>query len=142
MGNSLCKNRVNRYLSTPFGEVDALFNQFFGPGLKTIQRSYFTPASVWEEDDAYHVQLDVPGVSKDDVEVTFDKGVLSIGVERKTPEKKGNGYEERSYGKSVREVKLSAQVDPESISAELSDGVLHVSVSKTPEAQPKRIEIK
>ena len=143
MTNSCQKNRLQKFFPAPFGEVDALFNQFFGPGLKTLQRTYFTPASVWEEDDAYHVQLDVPGVAKEDVEVTFDKGVLSISVERKTPEDhKGNGYEERSYGKSVREVKLSAQIDPESISAELNNGVLHVSVSKTPEAQPKRIEIK
>ena len=142
MTHSCKKNRLQKFFPTPFGEVDALVNQFFGPGLKTIQRSYFTPASVWEEDDSYHVQLDVPGVSKEDVEVTFDKGLLTISVERNAPEEKtANGYEERSYGKSVREVKLSAQVDPETITAELNNGVLHVSVSKTPEAQPKRIEI-
>ena len=143
MTNSCRSNRLQKYFPTPFTEVDALVNQFFRPGLKSIQRAYFAPASVWEEDDSYHVQLDVPGVAKEDVEVTFDKGKLSISVERKAPEEKTNRWhEERSYGKSVREIGLSRQVDPESIAAELADGVLHVSVSKTPEAQPKRIEIK
>lgn len=142
MTNSLSKNRVNQFFPAPLGEVDALLNQFFGPGLKSIRRGYFTAASVWEEDDAYHIQLDVPGVAKDDVEITFNKGQLTITVERKTPEEKENRWhEERSYGKAVREISLSAPVDPDSITAELTDGVLHVTVTKKPEAQPKRIDV-
>lgn len=141
MTNCNSKNRLQHYLQSPLGEVDALVNHFFGPGLKTIQRVYFAPASVWEEDSAYHVQLDVPGVAKEDVELTFDKGKLTISVERKAPEDKGRHYEERTYGRAVREIALSSKVDPESITAELSDGVLHVTVTKAPEAQPRRIDV-
>lgn len=142
MNNCTSKNRLQNYFPAQLSEVDALFNQFFGPGLKSIQRAYFAPASVWEEDDSYHVQLDVPGVAKEDVEITFDKGKLSIAVERKAPEERSNRHhEERTYGKAVREIAISSQVDPESVTAELTDGVLHVAVTKTPEAQPRRIEV-
>ena len=142
MTNSQSKNRLNRYFQSPLSEVDALVNHFFGPGPKSVQRVYFAPTSVWEEDDAYHIELDIPGVAKEDVELTFDQGKLSISVERKAPEEKqGRWHEERTYGKAVREVGLSAHVDPESITAEVANGVLHVRVGKTPEAQPKRIEL-
>ena len=142
MTNSLSKNRLNQFLPAQLSEVDALVNQFFGPGLKSMKRAYFTPASVWEEDDAYHVELDVPGVAKEDVEVTFDKGQLTITAERKAAEEESSRWhEERSYGKAVREIALSTPVDPDSITAELTDGVLHVAVAKKPEAQPKRIDV-
>ena len=77
------------------------------------------------------------------VELTFDKGKLRISVERKAPEEKANHWhEERGYGKAIREVALSKLVDPATISAELTNGVLHVTVGKSPEAQPKRIKVK
>jgi HSP20 family protein len=82
-------------------------------------------------------------VAREDIELTFDKGKLSITVERKAPEDKGSHWhEERGYGKAIREVALSKSVDPDSIAAELTNGVLHVTVAKTPEAQPKKIEVK
>ena len=143
MNNSLTKNRLNQFLPATFGEVDTLLNQFFSPGLRRTARGYFAPASVWEEDDAYHVELDVPGVAREDIELTFDKGQLTIAVERKAPdEERDRWHEERGYGKAVREIALSKHVDPDSITAELTNGILHVSVAKTPEAQPKRIDVK
>ena len=51
-------------------------------------------------------------------------------------------YNERRVGRFERVVRLPQQFDPESVAAELSDGVLHVTVTKTPEAQPKKIEVK
>ena len=142
MTSSNTRNRLNQFFPSTFGEVDTLLNQFLSPGLRRIQRGFYVPTSVWEADDAYHVELDVPGVARDDIELTFDKGRLTIAVERKTPEQKSNHWhEERGYGKAVREIALSKQVDPNSISAELVDGVLHVTVTKSPEAQPKRIDV-
>jgi HSP20 family protein len=49
--------------------------------------------------------------------------------------------DERRYGKVTRTVTLPESIDPESIAGKLTDGVLHVTVAKRPEAQPKRIEI-
>lgn len=142
MNSNCTKNRVHQFFPATLSEVDTLLNQFFTPG-RSGQRGYYAPASVWEEDAAYHVELDVPGVSRDGIELTFDKGKLSISVERKAPEGRGNNWhEERGYGKAIREVALSKQVDPDSIAAELTNGVLHVTVNKIPEAQPKKIEVK
>jgi HSP20 family protein len=142
MTNCTGRNRLNQYLPAQFNEFDALLGQFLAPAMRRGQAGYFTPTSVWEEDTAYHVELDIPGVAREDVELTFDKGKLSIAVERKGPEKKANHWhEERGYGRAVREVALSKLVDPATITAELAAGVLHVTVGKSPEAQPKRIDI-
>ena len=142
MTNCTGKNRVNQYFPANFGEFDALLGQFLAPAARQAQSGYFAPTSVWEEDTAYHVELDVPGVERQDVDLTFDKGKLTISVERKAPEEKADHWhEERGYGKAVREVALSKLVDPATIKAELNNGVLHVTVGKSPEAQPKRIEV-
>ena len=143
MTNCTSKNRLHQFFPATFSEVDTLLNQFLAPGVRRAQRGFYAPASVWEEDSSYHVELDVPGVAREDIGLTFDKGALTIAVERKAPEDKGSHWhEERGYGKAVREVALSKQVDPDSIAAELTNGVLHVTVAKTPEDQPRKIEVK
>jgi HSP20 family protein len=105
-------------------------------------RSLFAPASIWEDDGQYHVELDLPGVAKEDVEITFDKGILKISAERRqVTEDRKHLHEERGYGRTSRSLNLPDTVDPDSITAEFNDGVLHVTVAKALEAQPKRITI-
>ena len=101
------------------------------------------PASIWEAENAFHIELDAPGVAKEDVELTFDKGTLQITLERKVPEgDRTNWHNERGFGKVTRSVSLPDTVDPSTITAELANGVLHVTITKRPEAQPKKIEVK
>jgi HSP20 family protein len=142
-------NRVRECLPNGWSNVDSLLNQFFGPNLsQNLQnlpgiKMTAGAGSVWEDEGAWHIEMDVPGVARDDVELTYDKGELCITAERKAPlEKKAGSTDERRYGKMVRTVSLPESVDPDTIDAQLADGVLHVSVSKKPEAQPKRIEVK
>ncbi|MCG8451046.1 MAG: Hsp20 family protein [Pirellulales bacterium] len=137
------KNRLQEFFPNHWADFDTLLSQVFGPNapLKAY-RSHATPASAWEDDGSYHVELDVPGVAREDIALTFEKGVLQIDVERKQVEQERKGYrDERFYGKTTRRLALPDTIDPESIKAELSDGVLHVSVAKVPEVQPKRIDI-
>ena len=62
--------------------------------------------------------------------------------ERSAPEELSSAFvDERRYGKVTRTVTLPESIDPESIAGKLTDGVLHITVAKKPEAQPKRIEI-
>ncbi len=136
------KNRVTSYLPGPLAEVDGLFDQFFGQNLRRAS-GWSAPAAVWEAEDHLHVEVDVPGVAIEDTSVTFDKGVLTVTAERRL----GDGqrrywHNERATGKVTRTVSLPETVDAESISAELNQGVLHISIAKLPEAQPKHIEIK
>lgn len=139
------RNRLSSVLPTPLSrEVGDLFDSFFDGGALRTRPAWHAPASVWEENDRFHVELDLPGVKQEDLEVTFEKGALSITAERKAPEgeQRTNWHDERGYGKVTRIVSLPESADTESIDADLVNGVLHISVSKKPEAQPRRIEIR
>jgi len=141
MNRTLTRNRLREMFPGNWSDVDALVHQFFGP--QAGVQAFYVPASVWEDEGSYHVELDVPGVTRDHVELTFEKGTLRITTERPAPEEQRTGLvDERRYGKVTRTVTLPESIDAETINAELTNGVLHVTVSKKPEAQPKRIEIK
>ena len=82
-------------------------------------------------------------MAKEDLDVTMDKGTLRISVERKAPEgEREFCLKERSYGPLERQFSLSDQLDPQSIEAELREGILHVKIAKRPEAQPRQIDVK
>jgi HSP20 family protein len=140
MSAALQKNRFGHLLPAGFPEFDNLFNQFFRAEEVAMWRA---PASIWEADNMFHIEIDAPGVAKDDVELTFDKGTLQITLERRAPEgERTNWHNERGYGKVSRSVSLPDTVDPETINAGLTNGVLHVTIQKLPEAQPKKIEVR
>jgi HSP20 family protein len=140
MSTALQKNRFGHLLPAGFPEFDNLFNQFFRAEEVAMWRA---PASIWEADNMFHIEVDAPGVQKDDVELTFDKGTLQITLERKAPEgERTNWHNERGYGRVSRRVSLPDTVDPETIQAELTNGVLHVTIQKLPEAQPKKIDVR
>lgn len=137
---TLQRNRLNNLLPVGLPEVDTLFNHFFRPEEVSMWRA---PASIWEAENVFHIEVDAPGVKKEDVELTFDKGALQISLERKAPEgERTSWHNERGYGKISRSVSLPETVDPNTITAELTNGVLHVTITKLPEAQPKKIDVK
>ncbi len=140
MSQALQRNRLGRVLSAGLPEFDNLFNQFFRAEEVAMWRA---PASIWEADNTFHIEVDSPGVAKEDVELTFDKGALQVTLERKGPEgERTNWHNERGYGKVSRSVSLPETVDPNTITAELTNGVLHVTIAKLPEAQPKKIDVR
>jgi HSP20 family protein len=134
------KNRLNHLLPAGLPEIDNLLGHFF-PVAEVAK--WHAPASIWEAENVFHIEVDAPGVKKEDVDVTFDKGALQISLERKAPEgERTSWHSERGYGKVARTVGLPETVDPNTITAELTDGVLHVTITKLPEAQPKKIDVK
>ena len=138
--STLQKNRVSQLFPAGLPEFDNLFNHFFRAEEVAMWRA---PASIWEAENTFHIELDAPGVAKEDVELTFDKGALAITLERKVPEgDRTNWHNERGFGKVTRSVSLPDTVDPSTITAELTNGVLHVTITKRPESQPKKIEVK
>lgn len=146
MSSCSSKNRLQSYVpnSVPnsWSDFDALINQVLAPTVARSVRGVRAPMSVWEADDTYHIELDLPGVAKEDVELTFEKDTLVISADRKAPEETRKGlHEERVYGTFTRSLTLSEAVETDSIAAELNNGVLHVSVSKVPEVRPKKIDI-
>jgi HSP20 family protein len=140
MSTAMQKNRFSHLLPGGFPEFDNLFNHFFRAEEVAMWRA---PASIWEADNLFHIEVDAPGVTKEDVELTFDKGTLQITLERKAPEgERTNWHNERGYGKISRTVSLPDTVDPETFQAELTNGVLQVTIAKLPQAQPKKIDVK
>ena len=138
--STLQKNRVGQLFPATLPEFDNLFNHFFR-GEAT--QMWHAPATIWEAESTFHIELDAPGVAKEDVELTFDKGALQITLERKLPEgDRTNWHNERGFGKVTRSISLPDTVDPSTITAELANGVLHVTVTKRPESQPKKIDVK
>lgn len=142
MTNSMTKNRVREFQPNAWGDFDALLGQVFGPTTARARQAVYAPASLWEDETSFHLELELPGIAREDISLTFEKDVLEITAERKAPEQERKGlHDERLYGKLTRTLRLPESVDPDSINAELADGVLRVTIAKRPETQPKRIEV-
>jgi HSP20 family protein len=126
-------------------EIDEMFARFFGDvvGTGNMARGWVVPVAIWDDDQHVYVEVEVPGLSENEVEVVVHHGNLRIVGERKAPaEDRNDWHNERVYGKFERLITLPEVVDPESIEATIHDGVLAVKLSKRPEAQPKKVSIK
>ena len=102
-------------------------------------------ADIREDDNKYVVELDLPGLSKNDVEVTFDNNTLTVSGERKLEDDKKEGKvhrRERFWGKFVRSLTLPTNVDRNKIDATFRDGVLTITLPKAEEAKVHRVEVK
>ena len=109
--------------------------------------SFIPQVNTREGEYAYHVELDLPGIRKEDIEITTEDNVLTISGERKMKEevKEDDYYKvESAYGKFSRSFTLPEKIDVENIHAESKDGVLEVVIPKVAEEEtkPKKIEIK
>ena len=117
-----------------------------GPGTQSAGRSGWSPrVDVTELDDRYEVHAELPGLSRGDINVTLEDGVLTIAGEKKrTSEINEDTYRrtERVYGTFSRSFNLGDRVTSDKISADYKDGVLTVALPKAEEVKPKAIEVK
>jgi HSP20 family protein len=101
------------------------------------------PVDIEEQDDAFLVEAELPGVRREDVSIELVGNELSITGEIKDKERKGVlRRRTRRIGRFEYRVRLPDQVDPEKIEANLADGVLTVRVPKTEKAARRTIEVK
>ena len=101
------------------------------------------PLSLWEEGDNLFLELEIPGLKQEEVEITIDKQVLRISAERKAPEQERKyWHQERAFGRIERLITLPDTVQADAVEAELKNGVLLVRLPKRPEVQPKKIVIR
>ena len=103
---------------------------------------YFVPAvDISETENEVILKYDMPGVAKEDVDITAEKNTLSV-VGHVSMESFGDVvYQETRFGNYRRQFTLPDDVDADSITAEMKDGVLTVKVNKSEKAKPKKIEI-
>ena len=98
-----------------------------------------------EEEDRYVLRADIPGVDAEDLDITMDKGVLTLQGKRetqRTEDRDGLRRVERVSGKFYRRFNLPDTADSTAVSADYRHGVLEVSIPKQAEAQPQRIQVK
>ena len=136
---------ANQSLGGVQREMDQLLETFFGSanGGSSVASRWAAPAAMWEEAGKFHVEIELPGVKSEDLDITFEENALRVKATRNvaTTERKYL-HNERTYGEVARVISLPDTVDPDSIEANLSEGVLHLAIAKRPETQPKKIVVK
>ena len=129
-------------------EIKQVFHRFLGEDetdQSNVVTSQWTPrVDIKEEEKRFVILADIPGVEPKDIEISMDKGILSIKGERKaetTAESGKTTRVERSYGSFYRRFALPDSANAEGISANGKHGVLEISIPKKPETTPRRIEV-
>ena len=142
---NLIRYNPNRWFDFP---LDRLFDEFWArpqPEVPVTAETWVPRVDIREEKDAVLLTVEIPGVSKDDVQVELQDGVLTISGEKKTEQSENeNGFyrSERVYGGFKRSFTVPDTVDAEHINGEYANGVLKLTLPKLPEAAPKKIAIK
>ena len=109
-------------------------------------RSNIVPnIEISETDKAIEVTAEMPGLERKDVEISVDDDTLTIRGEKKVEENqkdKNVQLSERSYGVFVRVLQLPPGIDPASVQATMSNGILKLTIPKPAKSEPKKIEVK
>ena len=122
-------------------EIDRLFEDTFAR-----DGNAFTPAVDIKENDAeIRVELELPGLKPEEVEITAENGVLTIRGEKRSERKEGQDDRyhviERTYGSFMRTFQLPQGIDEDQINADFENGVLSLRIPKAALPQPKRIQM-
>ena len=125
-------------------ELERLFD-FSRPTRDSGLVGAWTPAlDVHEDKDHYFVNVEVPGMKKEEIEISLHGGVLTVSGERKKESESEEGgmfRSERYFGKFQRSVTLPAAVDDAKVKATYKDGILIIALPKAEEAKPKQIAV-
>jgi len=135
-----------RFLTCNPQSSDVLYRFFDDDVLSRLTGDSLYPVAidVIEEKEQYTLKADLPGISKEDIKVSVENGVLTIEGERKAEtEQKDNQVHrvERRYGRFVRSLNIGTDVDVARIKANYKDGVLELVVPKAEEVKPKAVDI-
>ncbi len=129
-------------------EIDRVFDGYF-PGrpaeTEEAESAVWTPrVDLAESEDAYLIELDLPGITRDQIEINYHEGILSVRGERKETSAEDNRQYircERQQGRFYRSFALPKRVAADKIGASFSDGVLSVRIPKAEESKPRKIEV-
>jgi HSP20 family protein len=129
------RDEIDRLFESPLTELTRTSNLLSG----------WTPAlDVYEDKDNYTVKAELPGMKKEEIEVSLHEGSLSISGERKSESKHEDAEvyrAERFFGRFQRTVSLPSAVAADKVKAAYKDGVLTITLPKTEEAKPKHIDV-
>jgi len=128
------RDEINRLFDLPYGESERE-SEFFG---------WAPPMDVYEDKDNLVVRAELPGMKKEDIEISLHQGSLVISGERKLESEDEDGDSSRSerfFGRFQRALELPKPVDATAVSASYKDGILTVTLPKTEESKPKQITV-
>lgn len=126
----------------PFRDFDRLTGQLLGAGWGTTNRPAVMPMDAWRQGDEFVVELDLPGASRESIDIDVERNVLTVKAERVA----GNGdwqrlASERTHGQFTRQLVLGDNLDLERIEAAYDNGVLRLVIPVAERAKPRKIEV-
>jgi HSP20 family protein len=130
------RDELDRFFEGSLGELSRVPSQLLG---------VWNPAvDLYEDKDNVIVKAELPGLKREDIEVSLHDGALSVSGERKTEEKVENAEvrrTERFVARFQRTITLPSAVKADKVNAQYKDGVLTVTLPKAEEAKPRQIQI-
>lgn len=137
----LFRDRFSRLFDQAFSD----FRPSFESGEDVASRNWLPAVDISETDEALLLYAELPGMTKEDVNITLENNLLSIRGERKFEKdvKKENFHRiERTFGSFARTFTLPSNVRSDEVKASFVDGVLQIEIPKAEEAKPRKIAIK
>ncbi len=134
-------------LSTLHNELDRLFDLSLpgSGGREDRLLGVWSPAlDVYQDKDHVFVKAELPGMKKEDIQISLHDNILTVSGERKQEHetKEGEAYRsERFFGRFSRSVTIPLRVETNTVKAQYKDGILTVTLAKAEEAKPKQIEV-
>jgi len=135
--------RTEAWLGRIPEEFDTLWNRFISrPMLEVMEPTNRWEMTMEERENEVVVRAELPGFALEEVRVEMVADQLTIEAEHKAPAEGSAETPERRYARVRRVVTLPAGINPEGVTAAFRNGVLEVHLPRTPEATPRRIEVK
>jgi len=134
---SSLREEIDRLFESPLAALTQSSNQFLSGWMPAVD--------LYEDKDSFHLKAELPGMSKDDIEISIHEGVLTLSGERKVDEKYQSAEvyrSERALGRFQRTLTLPAEVNADKVKAHYEEGILTVLLPKAERSKPKHIEIK
>lgn len=137
----------NRLMNGMAAEMDRLMSSAlneFEPVTNPRRRADAPALNLWEDDGTLHVEMELPGISMEDLDLSVFQNRLTIRGQRRpmSPEGARVLRRERAEGEFTRTITFGTEIDSENVSATLRDGILHVALPRAEAARPRRIEVR
>ncbi|HZZ79022.1 MAG TPA: Hsp20/alpha crystallin family protein [Gemmataceae bacterium] len=132
-------------VAEPVNRLSAMFDRFFNEDIfqpvASPQAGVAVPLAMWEDEDNYYVEIDAPGMTEKDIDISVQHGDLIVSGERRC-ERTGPGYDTRSYGRFQQRISLPTAAKTDKVDAKLAHGVLSLTFPKGDEAKPRKIALR
>ncbi len=136
---------LNQWTSSPLTSLSRELDRVFGGALeRPSQGNPTAPAlALWEEDGSYHVELEIPGVLADDLDVSVHGNRITVKGERHEVKREGAKLHRREWGalEFSRSFELPVDIDDKNVVAELDHGILRLSLPKAEGHKPRKVKV-